>query len=390
MNSNPPSDHQIAKTSTRSVLLREYMRKIENTDTLPDDDLQPVLLGLMGEVGSIMSAAKKLRREPSVYPGYQQIFEEEFGDTLWYFAALCRRLGAGVDGILSEAVNPNDFETVVAASDLVEGPISHISSVRASPPLIETFLELGKATSALLDVCSLNKHTRDLLCAFSRYYLRALQAAQVTFSTVVSRNIEKTRGRFLAPNLATLPTFDSEFPDYETIPLHFEIKITQRKNGQGYLQWNEVFLGDPLMDNISDPDDYRFHDVFHFANAAILHWSPVFRALIKQKRKSKSKIDETQDGGRAIAVEEGLTAWIFSRAKHLDFFEDPTSISFDMLKTVQQFVQGYEVEECPLKLWEKAILCGYGVFRQVRDNKGGIVIGDRKSRTINYKSLDGE
>ena len=242
----------------------------------------------------------------------------------------------------------------------------------------------------MLDVCSLNEHTRDLLCAFSRCYLRALQAAQVTFSTVVSRNIEKARGRFLDPNLATLPTFDSEFLDYERIPLHFEIKITQRKNGQGYLQWKEVFLGDPLMDNISDPDDYRFHDVFHFANAAILHWSPVFRALIKQKRKSKPKIDETQDGGRAIAVEEGLTAWIFSRAKHLDFFKDPSSISFDMLKTVQQFVQGYEVEKCPLKLWEKAILCGYGVFRQVRDNKGGIVIGDRKSRTINYKSLDGE
>ena len=149
MNSNPPSDHQIAKTSTRSVLLREYMRKIENTDTLPDD-LQPVLLGLMGEVGSIMSAAKKLRREPSVYPGYQQIFEEEFGDTLWYFAALCRRLGAGVDGILSEALNPNEFETIVAASDLVEGPISHISSVGVLPPLNETFLELGKATSACL------------------------------------------------------------------------------------------------------------------------------------------------------------------------------------------------------------------------------------------------
>jgi len=172
--------------------------------------------------------------------------------------------------------------------------------------------------------------------------------------------------------------------------MHFEIKITQRKNGQGYLQWNDVFLGDPLMDNISDRDNYRFHDVFHFANAAILHWSPVFRALIKHKRKSDSEIDETQDGGRAIVVEEGLTAWIFSRAKELEFFEDPTSISFDMLKTVQQFVQGYEVEECPLKLWEKAILRGYEVFRQVCDNKGGIVIADRKSRTIDYKSLNGE
>ncbi|MCH8048950.1 hypothetical protein IIC44_02535, partial [Patescibacteria group bacterium] len=36
----------------------------------------------------------------------------------------------------------------------------------------------------------------------------------------------------------------------------------------------------------------------------------------------------------AIGVEEGLTAWIFSRAKDLNFFEGHTSISFDLLKTV--------------------------------------------------------
>ena len=30
-------------------------------------------------------------------------------------------------------------------------------------------------------------------------------------------------------------------------------------------------------------------------------------------------MDEAQDGGRAIVVEEGLTAWIFSRAKELNF-----------------------------------------------------------------------
>ena len=39
-------------------------------------------------------------------------------------------------------------------------------------------------------------------------------------------------------------------------------------------------------------------------------WSPTFRALIKQKRKSDPKVDDAQDGGRAIVVEEGLTAWV--------------------------------------------------------------------------------
>ena len=72
------------------------------------------------------------------------------------------------------------------------------------------------------------------------------------------------------------------------------------------------------------------------------------------------------------------------------FFDGKTSVSFDLLKTIQQFVHGYEVEECPLKLWEQAVLEGYEVFRQVRDNNGGIVIENREARTIEYKSIDGE
>jgi hypothetical protein len=107
--------------------------------------------------------------------------------------------------------------------------------------------------------------------------------------------------------------------------------------------------------------------------------------LIKHKRKSDPRIDEAQDSGRAIVVEEGLSAWIFSRAKLLNLFEGQSSVSFDLLKTVSQFVSGYEVEVCPLKLWEDAILQGYSVFRQVRANNGGIVVGDRAARRVEYK-----
>jgi hypothetical protein len=139
-----------------------------------------------------------------------------------------------------------------------------------------------------------------------------------------------------------------------------------------------------------DPDGYRFHDVFHFANAAILHWSPVVRALIKHKRKSRPEYDETQDSGRATVVEEGLTTWIFTRAKELNFFEGQERVSLGMLKTIGEFVTGYEVSQCPLKLWERAILEGYGVFRQIRGAGGGWIIGDRALRTIRYEPLGGE
>ena len=386
MTSETTSENQQNEGSSKhSVLLRDYMRAIKPTDELPQDNLHPVLMGLFGEVGSIMATAKKQLREKTAYAGYQQAVEEEFGDALWYFTALCRRLGLGVDAIFSKVANQDGYVKTIAASDLPDGPVSHILSVSTLPDLVETLLNLGEATAALLGIKGLDGQTHDLLHIFSDRYLQALQVARVPFSNVVHTNIKKTRGRFLDSDPSILPTFDGNYPDEERLPQHFKIKIMQRKSGQCYLRWNDVFIGDPLTDNIIGPDGYRFHDVFHLTHAAILHWSPTFRALIKQKRKSDSKVDETQDSGRAIVVEEGLTAWIFSRARHLNFFDGQASISFDLLKTVQQFVQGYEVEECPLKLWERAILGGYEVFRQVRDNNGGIVVGDREARTIIYE-----
>ena len=371
------------------ILLHDYVQKTEPTDQLSQGNLSSILMGLFGEVGSIMATAKKHIREDKAYAGYQQAVEEEFGDTFWYFTALCRRLGTNVDTIFSEITSQDYYRKCIAASAAPGSTVSYVSSVDKLPTLDKTLLNLGEATAALFGITSLNEQqVRDLLSTFSDCYLQALQVKSLNFSKILHMNIEKTCGRFLEPDVAGLPIFDSKFSNEEKIPWDFEIKIAQRNSGQCHLQWNGVFIGDPLMDNIPDPDGYRFHDVLHFAHAAILHWSPTFRGLIKQKRKSDPKIDEAEDGGRAIIVEEGLTAWIFSRAKQLNFFEGHDSISFDLLKTVKQFVQGYEVEKCPLKLWEQAILKGYEVFRQVRDNNGGVVVGNREARTIEYKAID--
>lgn len=373
--------------SSNSVLLRDYIQQIEPTDELPRDDLRPILLGLFGEIGSVMATAKKLKREGGAYTGYQLAVMEELGDALWYFTALCRRLGYSIDDIFLNAVNTQGYKDLVAACDLIDGPLSCVTSTEDGPPMDELLLKLGESTAPLLSITAPNEKSKGLLSKFAKLYLQTIQASRITFSSIARNNINKARGRFLEPENADLPKFDSDFPEEERIPDYFEIKITQRVSGQSYLQWNNVFIGEPLTDNIHDLDGYRFHDIFHFAHAAILHWSPTFRALIKQKRKSNPHYDETQDGGRAIVVEEGLTAWIFSCAKNLNFFEGQERLSFDLLKTVHQFVHGYEVEKCPLKLWEHAILNGYEVFRKVRENNGGIVIGDRKSRTITYKSI---
>ncbi len=375
-------------SANAAVLLREYEDAVAATDRFPPDQFRPILLGLYGEVGGIMAAAKKLHREKEVYAGYRSAVEEEFGDALWYLTALCRRLKLSMEQVLSDAIRSEGYSAIVAAGDRPEAPISHLTLIGNLSPLEETLLDLGEAAAALLRIDKPTNENSNLLRTFANQYLRALAAAGVIFSVVVEANKRKVAGRFLHPDATSLPTFDADFAEEERLPRCFEIWITQRKSGQSYLRWNGVFIGDPLTDNILDPDGYRFHDVLHLAHAAVLHWSPTFRALIRHKRKSDPTIDEAQDGGRAIVVEEGLTAWIFSRAKNLNFFEGQNSVSFDLLKSVQQFVRGYEVEACPLKLWEHAILQGYEVFRKVRDHNGGVVVGNRDDRSIRYKPLE--
>lgn len=369
-----------------AIPLQEYEREVAQTDRFSTEDITPILLGLYGEVGSIMSASKKYHREKKAYAGYRESVEEEFGDALWYFSALCRRLDVRLEGVFESAVDESQVQTI-SANDHESAPISKMISVSESETVDRALIELGIMAAKLLRVDKSTKDFREKLVEFALLYLQAIQSTGLVFAKVVRGNLVKTLGRFSVLVPESLPDFDIAFPDEEQLPRKFEIHITQRKSGQCYLKWNGVFIGSPLTDNILDIDGYRFHDVFHLAFAAILHWSPTLRALIKQKRKSDPVFDEAQDGGRAIVVEEGLTAWLFSYSKSLDYFDGHDGVSFDVLKTIQKFVHGYEVEKCPLKLWEDAILQGYSVFRQVKKNNGGIVIGDREKRTIIYRPL---
>ena len=372
-----------------SLLLSEYAAEVAATDVLGSTDFNPVLQGLYGEVGGIMSTAKKHVREKSAYPGFRLAAEEEFGDTLWYLAAICRRMQIPLEEIFAEAANHGNFKNVGAASDIATGVLAYIAiPVAPSISLDATLVRLGQAAAALLG----NKPERADLVAFARAYLDAIHAAKLAFSDVARGNLRKARGAFLEPQAVDLVglDFDNTFGIEEQLPREFKIRVNQRGSGKSYLQWNGVFIGDPLTDNIADRDGYRFHDVFHFSYMAVLHWSPVIRALIKHKRKSNPSYDEEQDSGRAIVVEEGLAAWIFSKAKELNFFENQEKVSLGILKTISEFVSGYEVEKCPLKLWEKAILEGYAVFRQLKANQGGWIVGNRELRTITYMPLESE
>lgn len=366
------------------MTITDYLKFVRKTDRLPRDDLSAVLHGLFGEVGGIMAAAKKLKREPGTYTGFNKIVVEEFGDAFWYLCCLADRLDVGIaDVFLGLTKQTNTKPEIIIGTGKSNFSLSYEPEINED--FDEALVELGQLTGAFLSTEYILEDSGQKVYSFLKVFFSVMKSFQVDFEQILTTNIDKVSSRFIRPNNKILPTFDEGFPDFERLPNNFEIEFVQRTKTQQAIRLEGVFIGNPLTDSIKDIDGYRFHDVFHFSNAAILHWSPTFRALLKHKRKSKPEIDEAQDGGRAIVVEEGLTAWIFTIAGENDFFAHSNGLTFDMLKNIGQFVKGYEVEKCPLILWEEAILKGYEIFRKVVKNNGGIVVGNRTSRTIEYR-----
>jgi hypothetical protein len=145
-------------------------------------------------------------------------------------------------------------------------------------------------------------------------------------------------------------------------------------------------VGNTFRDNSYDDDGYRFHDVFHFAYAAVLGWSPVVRAILSSKRRSTPQIDEIEDGGRAIAIEEAIAAFVFDNARKFAFFENIETVDYSMLKIIKSLTAGLEVRARASLEWEKAILDGFKIWRRIQKNRGGILSADLSKGTISLVS----
>ncbi|WP_377478573.1 MAG: nucleoside triphosphate pyrophosphohydrolase family protein [Microcoleus anatoxicus] len=210
---------------------------------------------------------------------------------------------------------------------------------------------------------------------------------------VAKGNIEKCRARWgwrdsgQTDASTTGYIFDGEFPKNECLPRHFIVEITEVNQDdsvkmRAFIDGQQI--GNDLSDNSYSSDGYRFHDVFHLSYVAVLGWSPVIRSNLKLKRKSNPRIDEVEDGGRAIAIEEGLSALVFSYAKDHNFLEGVVALDYQLLKTLKNMSSHLEVARCSLGDWEEAILTGYEVWRQVEKNRGGTVVVDIDARSITY------
>ncbi|WP_083444710.1 nucleoside triphosphate pyrophosphohydrolase family protein [Herbaspirillum rhizosphaerae] len=188
-----------------------------------------------------------------------------------------------------------------------------------------------------------------------------------------------------------LTLFDKGFPDDERFPRKFSVVFEEKDVAEAIqvkIRINEIFIGDALTDNAHSDDGYRYHDVFHLAYAAVLGWSPVTRALLHRKRKSKPDIDEVEDGARAKIVEEAISIFIFNQANARGGFRNEKAIDIGLLKTVKKLCESLEVRTCTAKQWQRAIYSGFEMFHQLKENRGGIVHLDLDRQEVRYqKSL---
>jgi hypothetical protein len=102
-------------------------------------------------------------------------------------------------------------------------------------------------------------------------------------------------------------------------------------------------VGDPLTDASHIDGHYRLHDVFHLAHAAVLDRSPVIRSLMKLKRRSRPDIDLAEDGGRAIAIEEAMSALVFAYASEHNYLEGKAHVDNALLETIRSVTAQLEV-----------------------------------------------
>lgn len=285
--------------------LGEYQRQAQQTDQLPPDDKIVPLLGMGGEVGSLLAEYKKWLRDKEAHVLFPEQIAEELGDILWYLANAATKFGLDLDRIATE-------------------------------------------------------------------------------------NLDKTRDRW-PPDGSEPPyrLFDESRDPAEQLPRQFTAEIHEETGSGGKARMQLTIdghpAGDSLQDNSHDVDGYRFHDLFHLAHAAKLGWSPVLRGKLldpKRKRGSDPDVDEVEDGGRAIVIDEAIVAYVWEYARRHRFLDGVTTVDYRVLKTIKQLTGGLEVAARTSHQWEEAILAGYKVWREVNERRQGEIVVDLVERRI--------
>lgn len=215
------------------------------------------------------------------------------------------------------------------------------------------------------------------------WYLSAIASEyKVSLAKALKNNLNKTANHFIA---SAPKYYDSDYPKSQQIPRIMSVRFKKTKGGKVTLSMNREPLGDALDDNSMKPDGYRFHDVFHLAFATHLAWSPVLRRLLHRKRKAVPSVDNSEDGARAAAMEEAVSAFVFAEQAKYGGFDVAENIPYQTLEIIKRVTASLEVGNRTIPDWRRAISSGFKMFKKLKDNKGGCVTANLKTKKMAFR-----
>jgi NTP pyrophosphatase (non-canonical NTP hydrolase) len=215
---------------------------------------------------------------------------------------------------------------------------------------------------------------------------------KLDLSEIAAMNLAKTQERWDIKGGDDSPSPllpDDGYPEHEQLPRKLLVRFseTTKKNRKVVSLAEETGggVGDHLRDNAYEDDGYRFHDAVHLAFLSVLGWSPVFRKLLKRKRRSNPLTDEIEDGGRAVVIEEAVVAFAYDYGQRHGYLDGVQRLDYTFLKTVKSLTGGLEVARWSMRVWESAILQGFAAWRELRQYGGGLLVCDVAARRLSYQ-----
>ena len=206
---------------------------------------------------------------------------------------------------------------------------------------------------------------------------------------IADANLVKVSGRWAARSRdpGGAPRFDTAYPENERLPRRFEVEVTETCEAGALtvrMFVDGTQCGDGLTDNAYAEDGYRFHDAFHLAYVAVLGWSPIIRTLLHCKRKSDPRVDEVEDGGRAIILDEAVAAIAFDYAKVHAYLEGVSVLDEWIIKAMMHITSHLEVAQCSAGEWEIAVFRGFRLWRELMDHRQGRIIVNMDERSLTF------
>ena len=423
-----------------------FVRTTSQFGTKPKDEQRSIALyGLVGEIGSLVAAVKKkILSEGGEDPRWDQPndeIKEELGDALWYCYSVARIINdqyfdiltTDIAALRAEIGNNDERAQKIATSLDPAKRAAFLDAAKSFPATgansFDAYQRLAFMTARtdgreLLEVClailwqlgaellrvtlpsieiSLNKNVVDrapnVVLGEIAWHLSAMASLyHFSLDDVVEDNCTKVR--FRSERGTHTPLHDNEFQAHERFPRVFDVAFVRIAPEKSRMYINGKRLGDDLTDNFHEDDGYRFHDVIHLAFIAHLSWSPVVRGLMRQKRKSDSRVDEIEDGARAKLVEEVVIKAIHSEGARqakasgrcvlgepTRLFPDRSLINFKLLKMLRSYTEGLEVAKNTFWEWEDAIFEGFEMFHRLCIETQGTIHLDLNARKLTFSPI---